>query len=77
MTEDAETSTPVHASCSEPIHEETSEGIQAVLQELEDIADKLRYKVDYVVPPLTNLHIYLTGKMLAYDAAVKAVRELQ
>lgn len=61
----------------EPIHEETSEGIQAVLQELEELADKLRYKVDYVMPPRTNLHIYFTGKMLAYDAAVKAVRELQ
>jgi hypothetical protein len=64
--------------CSaEPIHEETGEGIQAVLQELEDFAEKLRFKVDHVMTPGTNLHIYFKGKLSAYDAAVKAVRELQ
>lgn len=66
------------SSCStEPIHEETGEGIQAVLQELEDFAEKLRFKVDHVMTPRTNLHTYFKGKLLAYDAAVKAVRELQ
>jgi hypothetical protein len=64
--------------CSaEPIHEETGEGIQAVLQELEDLAEKLRFKVDHVMTPQTNLHIYFRGKLAAYDAAVKAVRQLQ
>jgi hypothetical protein len=74
-----ETSKPASASaCSaEPIHEETGEGIQAVLQELEDFAEKLRFKVDHVVNPRTNLHIYLKGKLSAYESAVKAVRELQ
>ena len=79
---DSQQTTAVDASASadcstEPLHEETGEGIQAVLQELEDIAEKLRFKVDHVLTPRTNLHIYFKGKLSAYDAAVKAVRDLQ
>lgn len=76
QTTEVEASASCHCS-TEPIHEETGEGIQAVLQELEDMAEKLRFKLNHVMTPRTNLHIYFSGKLTAYDAAVKAVRELQ
>jgi hypothetical protein len=57
--------------------EETHEGIQAVLQELDEIADALRFKVNHVIPPFTNLQSYFRGKLAAYDRAIGAVRELQ
>jgi hypothetical protein len=57
-------------------HEETSEGIQAALQEIEEIAEKLRFKCNQVLSPGTNLETYFRGKLLAYDAAVEAVARL-
>jgi hypothetical protein len=76
QTMDVEASASCHCS-TEPIHEETREGIQAVLQELDDMAEKLRFKVNHAMTPGTNLHIYFRGKLSAYDAAVNAVRDLQ